>query len=358
MIAQAKASKKKQKLGAPKSITWINDKVVENILSSTARVTYQRRHKIDVSKVVSGENIGRLARAIDLENVERLCLGYENGNPFYMLVFIENPETGVLSCVSGDHRLHMCRKVGVKECSAYIVRSDDEELSYLLAVMFNANNGKPDTEEDRLQAAMSAIENYGTSLQEAASKCGISLGKIRDVIAGDKGRKRAGKKDVPLAAIIGYNSSHWKAFNTLADDAVFLAALAAFKGTMGKDVKIACQVINERKSESGRLNAVASIAKRLQPQPQPQPECRLPKPDTVEPPVGPKGSSPSAKKAHDKLLQSNRVTFAYIEHFRKVPTLGRGGWKTQADKKAAVQQLRKVNAITRKLLKTFKSNDK
>jgi hypothetical protein len=331
------------------TVEWIPNPLEEFEVKKQLDLTMRRRNGIAISDIQPSKNIGRLAQAIDPDHTDRLRACYQQGNPFYMPVLVENPDTKALAVANGDHRLDMCRKEGVTSIDAYVVVTDDKQKIFLLCNVLNALNGNPPTTAERVQGALAYMEEFKMSAQDAAAQFKVGASQVNSARAIEQGRNRAESLGVSANTTKKYSAAHWKQLNRLKqNDEVFAAAVRSFSHFDAAEAKTAIDKVLNQRNEAGQLDQVAKAV---------QKQAHVHRAPTAAPATSaaaaPAKGKTAAASREDKHLASRRKVSRAITALAEVlvahDTAAKAGFTKRAEQQGIAQEAK----MLRKLLTSF-----
>lgn len=161
---------------------WIRDFQAEAALKDFGlpipKLSYLPISHIDRAK--GWENHARLLHPKKEDLIGQYERDFRKGDKFPAVVLFGSKP--LYLSAGGNHRIEAAFRAGHTLVAAYLLNPTDDRVKRLLPRILNTRIGDPITWEDRVVGALEDVENYGTSVEDAANTWNVSIRTIRNRI--------------------------------------------------------------------------------------------------------------------------------------------------------------------------------
>jgi hypothetical protein len=235
-----------------------------------------RIDEIDDGASRAAWNQARLGDPVDEEHVEQLLSDLERGAEFPPIIVYKD-DKGRYVTLSGNHRRKMFESAGRSIVRAYEatgldgLRKEDERV---LRLIYEANHGhgKQVALDDRIQQAISLIEN-GYTVRAAAAAVGVTENRVRDHYELARATRRLEELGVDTTAI---RVSNQRRLMNIKSDRVLkeAAPIVPLMEKQTEEVNELVKTINAERSEDAQLTIVRDYEEALKAQNRTEPKTR------------------------------------------------------------------------------------
>lgn len=213
----------------------------------------------DINRDASLQNQARMTPLIP-SVVEQYERAMRDGDDFPAVVLNKNGRGLVV--ISGNHRTEAARRAGKGIIDAYVAQIKDEMVLDILTRSFNAMQGQPESDDERLEHARHLCEKYGMTMHDAAKTMRISEYALYAATGAERAAQRLvamGVDAVSLKRIQLYTLQQIKNDNVLK-----VAGQLAIDARLSREgIDTLRLSINAKRTEAQQIGAVMRARERL-----------------------------------------------------------------------------------------------